>query len=45
MARKKAAGGMYMMKREQKKHGGPHNNMDRIGMFKGGNVMDVQDPN
>jgi hypothetical protein len=45
--RKSAAGGMYMMdekKRKQMMHGGPHNNMDRIGMFKGG-AMDVQDPN
>ena len=39
-------GGMYGMKKKKRKgmsHGGPHNNMDRIGMFKGG-AMDVQDP-
>jgi hypothetical protein len=31
--------------RKQAKHGGPHNNMDRIGMFKGGDaVMEVQKP-
>ena len=42
-------GGMYGMKKKKRKgmsHGGPHNNMDRIVMFKGGNaVMEVQDPN
>ena len=38
-------GGMNNTKRKPAMHGGvPHNNMDRIGMFKGG-AMDVQDPN
>ena len=40
-------GGMYGMKKKKRKgmsHGGPHNNMDRIGMAMGG-AMDVQDPN
>ena len=37
-------GGMNNTKRKPLMHGGPHNNMDRIGMFKGG-AMDVQDPN
>ena len=30
--------------RKNMKHGGPHNNKDRIGMAMGG-AMDVQDPN
>ena len=39
-------GGMYGMKRKKKTHGGPHKNMDRIGMAMGGpNVMEVQKPN
>ncbi len=38
---KKMYGGMA---RKNMKHGGPHNNMDRIGMAMGG-AMDVQDPN
>jgi hypothetical protein len=40
-------GGMYGMKKKKRKgmsHGGPHNNMDRIGMGMGG-AMEVQDPN
>ena len=41
-------GGMYGMKKKKRKgmkHGGPHNDMDRIGMFKGGDaVMEVQKP-
>ena len=32
------------MKRKKMMHGGPHNNMDRVGMGMGG-AMDVQDPN
>ena len=40
-----AKDGLYAMKkRKSKKHGGPHNNMDRIGMAIGG-AMDVQSPN
>ena len=35
-------GGMY--ERKSAKHGGPHNNMDRIGMAMGG-AMEVQSPN
>ena len=42
-------GGMYGMKKKKRKgmsHGGPHNNMDRIGMAMGGaHVMEVQEPN
>ena len=30
--------------RKKMMHGGPHNNMDRVGMGMGG-AMDVQDPN
>ena len=41
---KKAGGGMNEMKRKVMKHGGPHNNMDRVGMAMGG-AMDVQEPN
>jgi len=41
---KKAGGGMNEMKRKVMKHGGPHNNMDRVGMAMGG-AMDVQKPN
>ena len=37
-------GGMYGMKRKKKTHGGPHKNMDRIGMAMGG-AMEVQKPN
>ena len=40
-------GGMYTMKkkkREGMKHGGPHNNMDRIGMGMGG-AMEVAKSN
>ena len=43
MKRKKAMGG-GMYGRKSAKHGGPHNNMDRIGMALGG-AMDVQSPN
>ena len=44
-ARKKMmGGGMSGMKRKNMKHGGPHNNMDRVGMAMGG-AMDVQEPN
>ena len=40
-----AKDGLYAMKkRKPKKHGGVHNDMDRIGMFKGG-AMEVQSPN
>ena len=43
--KKKRKGMMYGgMGRKQAKHGGPHKNMDRIGMAMGG-AMDVQDPN
>tara|TARA_R100001443_G_C3222601_1_gene146364 strand:+ start:301 stop:453 length:153 start_codon:yes stop_codon:yes gene_type:complete len=43
--KKKRKGMMYGgMGRKQAKHGGPHNNMDRIGMAMGG-AMNVQDPN
>ena len=41
---KMMGGGMYGMKRKKMMHGGPHNNMDRVGMGMGG-AMDVQDPN
>ena len=45
MSRKKAMGG-GMYGRKSAKHGGPHKNMDRIGMAMGGpNVMEVQKPN
>ena len=43
MSRKKAMGG-GMYGRKSAKHGGPHNNMDRIGMAMGG-AMEVQSPN
>ncbi len=43
MKRKKAMGG-GMYERKSAKHGGPHNNMDRIGMAMGG-AMEVQSPN
>ena len=46
--KKKRKGMMYGGEdmRKQAKHGGPHNNMDRIGMAMGGaNVMEVQEPN
>ena len=43
MKRKKAMGG-GMYGRKSAKHGGPHNNMDRIGMAMGG-AMEVQSPN
>ena len=45
--KKKRKGMMYGgMGRKQAKHGGPHKNMDRIGMAMGGpNVMEVQEPN
>ena len=35
---------MEKKKREGMKHGGPHNDMDRIGMAMGG-AMEVQKPN
>ena len=41
--KKKRMGMMYGGKRKAMKHGGPHNNMDRIGMGMGG-AMNVQDP-
>ena len=40
--KKMMGGGMY--ERKSAKHGGPHNNMDRIGMAMGG-AMEVQSPN
>ena len=43
MKRKKAMGG-GMYGRKKASHGGVHNNMDRIGMFKGG-AMEVAEPN
>ena len=43
MSRKKAMGG-GMYGRKSAKHGGPHKNMDRIGMAMGG-AMEVQSPN
>ena len=42
MRKKAMSGGMYG--RKSAKHGGPHNNMDRIGMAIGG-AMEVQSPN
>ena len=42
--KKKRMGMMYGGKRKAMKHGGPHNNMDRVGMGMGG-AMDVQKPN
>ena len=43
--KKKRKGMMYGgMGRKQAKHGGPHKNMDRIGMAMGG-AMEVQKPN
>jgi hypothetical protein len=44
--KKKRKGMMYGGEgmRKQAKHGGPHKNMDRIGMAMGG-AMDVQEPN
>ena len=42
MRKKAMGGGMYG--RKAAKHGGPHNNMDRIGMAIGG-AMEVQSPN
>ena len=36
--------GMMYGGRKSMMHGGPHNNMDRINMFKGGE-MDIQQPN
>ena len=45
MDKKKKKKMMYGgMARKKMKHGGPHNNMDRIGMAMGG-AMNVQDPN
>ena len=44
MKRKTAMGGGGMYGRKSAKHGGPHNDMDRINMFKGG-AMEVAKPN
>ena len=45
MSKKKKKKMMYGgTARKKMMHGGPHNNMDRVGMGMGG-AMDVQDPN
>ena len=44
MNRKKKVYGGSMGSRKKAMHGGPHNNMDRIGMAMGG-AMEVQKPN
>jgi hypothetical protein len=44
MKRKTAMGGGGMYGRKKASHGGVHNNMDRVGMFKGG-AMEIAEPN
>ena len=44
MKRKTVMGGGGMYGRKSAKHGGPHNDMDRINMFKGG-AMEIAKPN